>query len=54
MTVKELITSLLDAPADSTVRIVLEKPQLVGEDYHKALVVWWDDERAVTYIGDSV
>ena len=54
MTVKELIKSLLDAPADSTVRIVLEKPQVAGEEYHEARVVWWDDERQTTFIGDSL
>ena len=54
MTVKELIKQLLDAPRDSEVRLVLEKPQVEGELYHEAKVIWLDDQRDTTYIGDSL
>lgn len=54
MTVEELLRALSDAPKSSTVRLVLETEQIVGELYHEAEVVWWDDARATTFIGDSV
>ena len=54
MTVKELIEGLRSAPQDSIVRIVLERPQVVGEPYHEARVFWWDDQRETTFIGDSL
>lgn len=54
MTVKELIDVLGTAPQDSCVRMVLETPQVIGELYHEAIVVWWDDQRETTFIGDSL
>ena len=54
MTVKQLIEFLKMAPADSEVRMVIEKPPEVGKPWPKALVVWWDDHRENTYIGDRV
>jgi hypothetical protein len=54
MTVKELIEYLKSAPSQSTVRLVLERPQVEGELFHEAKVVWWDDQRETTFIGDSL
>lgn len=54
MIVADLVRQLLDAPQMSTVRIVLETPQVAGEEFHEAKVVWWDDQKDTTFIGDSL
>jgi hypothetical protein len=54
MIVKQLIECLRNAPQEAVVRLVLESPQVVGELYHEAKVVWWDDQRETTFIGDSI
>ena len=52
MTVEQLVKELSNAPPTSTVRLVLETPQVEGELFHEAKVVWWDDLRDTTFIGD--
>jgi len=53
MTVEQLIKQISQAPSESTVRLVLEKPQVEGELFHEAKAVWWDDARNTTFIGDA-